>query len=414
VSFGDSLWQYGWQDSAQGAGTNTRSYGDYAADSWNTVIKPVNPSWSFDIYNPHQRVQDKIQAISDQKTRNAALSALYTVLEGADGDFIAVLRAEADLKSKEAAAQAASRTLDHTNVTFQNGTSTQVDLLNARAAVESAQNAVNQARRSLSQARTTLAKTLGVSDPAALPALEPVDFTAFGGLTASLAPITGADERRVVSALFELYTQKNPDYQNTGLDLDSTKESLAAQKTKYQPQLNLNVGIPAPTVTLNNSTLDNPKRLSSSGSMVGVSPLSLTLTLSLSGSGSLDVWKTQNSVKQANNNLAKARLNYAQALSDNADTVQQAVFTLAGNAADAVSMEKSLEIAQLTYNYQQELFNLNQLSVKDLRDAADTLLAAETSLNTARYAFFTQLAALRRLGVFDSVTDAAAWVAGAL
>jgi outer membrane protein TolC len=379
------------------------NYGDYLKNNYYITVQPLNPSWTIDIYNRSKNIQDKIDDITDSETKNNALSAWYTAVNDADKDYIAVLENITDLQSKKAAYDEAKRVRTKTQATYDAGNSSRIDVLNAEVEEEKESNTVEQAARTLAESKTVLKKLLNLND---LPDLTPLNFDDYKELAQKLAAMEGDELGALTDNLFSRYKNKNPDYLNAGLTLANSKLNLETQKAGYIPQAQLDVGIPSPTLTLNSTTTKSGTAANGTQKMLGVSPLSLTLTVRLPSSGyGLDLWKTSNSVKQYSNKVKQAELEFSSTESSDEDTVRTNLSTLVTDAENALSAARSLDLEQLTWEYNQELFNQGNLSVYDYSQIQDDLLDAKIALNTAQCGFLNELALLRQACAFEKLSD---------
>jgi hypothetical protein len=382
-----------WQDQV----TDTYdSYSDYlkAGNNLSATIRPFSASYSYDIFNWAQHLKDEETDNSNQSSLYDNMSDYYSELSSIDSAFTAVLEAQDSVASNQASSDSAQRALAKYEVQYKAGTVAQYDYLNAQLTAEESSNTLETAQRNLYQAQQNLRQALALDT---LPDLTPIDWTQYDTLLTKLSGLDDAGVEKLFNSLNTVYTAKNPAYLKNALSLKNSQLALSADKASYAPTVSLSVGIPSPTITLNNAIIQG----TSDQKALGWSDLTIGLTVKLSGAW--DIWSTQNTIDSEDNALKTAQLSYQKSNDDAADTLHTHIASLLKDAASLLSNEKSLNLAQLAYNIEQTKFDLGQVTASDLADDASKLLSAQSSLAASRYSFIADLGSLRVDCVFDDL-----------
>ncbi|MCL2609602.1 MAG: TolC family protein [Treponema sp.] len=322
-------------------------------------------------------IQKEINRIAGESARQAALAEYFSVLDAADSAFYAVLQAEAVLEAEESSLQAALSGLAIAEIRLQSGMINQGELLQARARGTERENARNQARRNLALARSRLLSLTGLAE---LPALSPVDFSAYDRLIAFLAGIDEAGERALYERFSRMLGLANPSLAQAGLSSERAEQNLNLARRSALPGLSASL---------------------STGLNLYPDPALGGGRLSLSANIPLDFWVTANTVQRSR--LARDQslldLQSAEAALDlELRSALLSVFALAGSV---LYSRLSLDYSERNFAFVEERHRLFQSSPAELGEAVTLLLTARNNLANAGYGFLQALSKLRSLGAVE-------------
>jgi len=324
-------------------------------------------------------IQKAINEIASESARKDALAEYFNVLDSADSAYYAVLEAEATLEAEEASLEVSNASLAIAEIRHATGIINPGDYLKALAETETRENSRNQARRNLTLSISKLKALIGLPS---VPAIEQIDFSGYEELIQRLGTISDEDADSLYVRFWELLASANPSLAKATLANQRAEKNLSMSKAGYSPSLSASF-----STGLNYSPNGGFER---SGGRV-----------SLSASIPVDFWVTANNVEKSRLALDSAALDFISAESSLDTELQTALFNLFSNAGSFLSSRRSLEYAEMHFEYVMERYRLSQASVSELGDASTLLINSRNSNIKASYGFLQALSKLRSLGVID-------------
>ena len=324
-------------------------------------------------------IQKALNEIASESARKDALAEYFAVLDSADSAYYAVLEAEATLEAEEASLEVSNASLAIAEIRHGSGIINPGDYLKALAEKETRENSRNQAKRNLTLTINKLKALIGLP---LVPTLEQIDFSGYEELIQRLGTISDEDADSLYVRFWELLAKANPALAKASLASQRAEKNLKLSKAGYSPSLSASF-----STGLNYSPNSGFER---SGGRV-----------SLSASIPVDFWVTANSVEKSRIALDSAALDYISAESSLDTELQTALYNLFSNAGSFLSSRRSLEYAEMHFEYMMERYRLSQASVSELGDASTLLISSRNSNIKASYGFLQALSKLRSLGVID-------------
>jgi len=326
-------------------------------------------------------IQKAISAIATESVRKDALAEYFNVLDSADNAYYAALEAAAALESEESSLQAAALALSIAEIRRTSGMINQGDYLKALADAESRENSRNQARRNLSLNMAKLKALLGVNDNFEL---EQIDFSAYEGVLSRLSGITDEEADALFETFWDILAESNPSLAKAVLSNERAERNLTLAKRDYSPTLSATVF----STGFNYSTANGFNSTAQGG-------------VSLRGNIPVDFWVLSNRIERSRIALASAQLDYTNTESSLVMELETAVLNAISQAGTVLSSRRSLQYAEMHFEYVMERYRLLQSSVSELSDASTLLINNRNTHIRASYSFLQSLSRLRSLCALD-------------
>jgi outer membrane protein TolC len=356
-----------------------------------TLTGGANFSVSQKLFNGGKSlVQKAINSIAADMARKDALTDYFAVLYAADTAYYELLQAAAALESAESALQTAELSLSIAEIRSTGGMMKSGDYLQALSEKESKENARNQAKRDLTLKGVKIRNLTGLKETQgewmAPPVPQPVDFEAYETLIGKLAVLTEGETDALCTNLLKTAAAKNPALAKAVLTKQQAEKNVTLAARDYAPSLSASFS------TGLNYSVSN-----------GLEPS--TGRLSLSGSIPLDFWVTANNVEKKRIARDQAALDYLGAEENLETDLQTALLDLIAQAGSVLSTRRACEYAEKHFEYVMELFRLSQNSVSTLSDASALVSSNRNQLIRSRYGFLLSLSKIRSLGAFEEESD---------
>jgi outer membrane protein TolC len=317
----------------------------------------------------------KKYGFATEAARESLRSTRISLLDQADSAYFAVLGAQASVDAAASDLDAARLRQSIAQAKIDAGSLSKSAYLQTEADTAGYETSLILARKTLASAKAKLASLTGRP---ATTSIEQVDFTSYAGLLARLSSLDEAAIDKVAAAVSSLTRTNSPDLANYALSSEQAKLGVTIAKTAYLPTVTAGV----------------------SQSFVYGSPVAIlgsTGSISLTASMSLDLWNTRNAVDSAAIAAQQADLGGSQGATDLELSVVQALYEWISSAASIGSASKALDYARSNYENVLEEFKLSSATTSDLSTAQALVSVDETALISARYAFLSDLSALRSL-----------------
>jgi len=324
-------------------------------------------------------VQKAINNIASESARKDAQAEFFNVLDAADSAYYSVLEAAATLEAAEMALNLVNASLSIAEIRQSSGMINQGDYLKALADKESQENSRNQARRSLALNVTKLKALIGASS---IPELEQINFTVYEDLISYLGNISDENADSLYEQLWKMIAASNPSLSKSAYATQRAEKNFILAKRAYSPNLSasFSTGI--------NYTLDRGVERSAG-------------RVSLSASIPIEYWVISNNVEKSRLAMDAASLDYTSALIQLETDLLNAIINIFTQAESVLSSRRSLEYAQIRYDYVEERYRLSQSSVSELGDASSQLISNRNKLIEDNYKFLQSLSRIRSLGAID-------------
>jgi outer membrane protein len=320
-------------------------------------------------------IQKAINEIAVESARNDALAEYYSVLEGADSAYYAVLEAMATLEAEESSLESSVISLAIAEIRQTSGIINQGDYLKALADKEARENSRNQARRNLS---LNTAKLKAITGLEVVPPLEKTEPDAYQALIERLGTISDEKADSLYTQFLKLLSSNNLSLARASLARERSQKNLSMAKSGYLPSLGASFS------TGLNYTPD--RGLEMSGGRV-----------SLSASIPVDFWVLSNNVEKSRIAKEQAALDYLNAEINLETELQSALLNIFSYAGTFLSSRRSLEYTEKHFEYVMERYRLSQCSVSDYVDASTLLITSRNNYIKANYGFLQSLSKLRSL-----------------
>ena len=325
-----------------------------------------------------------MREIATETARVNASRDYFSVLSSIDEAYYAVLRAQAALESSESLLEASNLALSIAQVRFNNGMLNQIDYLTAQAVTESRENTRNQSRRTLSLRLIELRDLIGVQEAISL---EPVSFDKYDEALRRLAVISTVETDALFTELWNITVANNPSLKTAALRSQNAELTYTnSVRQEFMPRVNLSLS-------------GNILNFSSRNGFTGTG--SFNGSISVTGSIPVDYWVISNRLENYKTTRDSALNDFTTALRSSQNKLLSDIYELLNQASSVLSSRRSLEIAENTYAGTMERYLLSQSSVKDLSDAANSLMDSRNSLNNANYYFLQRLSVLRTSCALD-------------
>ena len=350
-----------------------------------TFSAGINLSVTQTIFNGGNSFATKsMREIATETARVNASRDYFSVLNSIDEAYYAVLRAEAALESAQSLLEASNLALSIAQVRFSNGMLNQIDYLRAQADKESRENTRNQSQRTLSLRLIELRDLIGIQGAISL---EPVSFDAYDEALRRLAGISTEETDELFTELWNIMIANNPSLKTAALRSQNAELTYTnSVRQEYMPKVNLSL-----SANLLNFSARNG--FNGSGNING--------SISVTGSIPIDYWVISNRLENYKITRDSALNDFTSTMRASQNKLLSDIYELLNQASSVLSSRRSLEITENTYNGTLERYLLSQSSVKDLSDAANSLMDSRNSLNNANYYFLQRLSALRTSCALD-------------
>ncbi len=343
------------------------------SDGYNTISATANVSLA--LYAPAVYRTLKLNRTQAEAAVESARSSKIDMVAAVKDGFYNVLIAQESLKVLEESSAMAQKTVDDTQVMFDNGIAAEYDLLSAQVQLSNLQPTIIQTRSSIKIAKQVMKMYLSLPEEVAI---------------------------ELVGDLNDLYTQTTREINNLSTDLSNNTSirSLALNQEMLQQQLRLNNSSRLPTLAAygswaysgNNTDMSSFTGISSSGyywqtpSSVG---LSLTVPIFSGFTNTNNSRQIKNQISQLELTAAYTEQNLSVALSSAISNINTARETLAAQMLTSAQAEKAYKISQVRYDAGMgTMFELNsaQLSMTqaklNLSQAMYDLLVAKSEYDS--------------------------------
>jgi outer membrane protein len=349
------------------------SYGTNAPELSDSAAGSAKLSASETFYNGGRTIAlAKKYNLATEAARETLRGTRISLIGEADAAFYAVLSAAASAETATSDLAAASLRLQIAKAKVEAGNLSRSDYLQTEAETAGYQTALTTAKKTLASAKAKLASLTGLPPSTAL---TQVDFASYDDLMKRMSGLDDAAIDKLVSDLVAMAKKNNPTLSGYALSSGEARAAIAAAKAGYLPTLSAGFS--------HGLTNTKAEGVTTSGSV------SLTATLSL------DLWNTKNAVDSAKVAAQQADLDSDEGLRSIELDVTQAVYEWLAAARAVSSSAKALEYAQANYENVLEKFKLSSATASDLSTAEALVSGDKTALISARFAFLSDLSALR-------------------
>jgi outer membrane protein len=293
----------------------------------------------------------------------------------ARSDFLAILRAQAEVKVDEAALQDATERLNQAQLQYNQQEIAKIDLLAYQTTVDQAKSDLLNAQNSLDLARQTL------NDDLAIPIETPVDVVE----VETLPPIPND-----VVRLVRVGQVRRPEVRSLIETLVALRNITKASESGMDPSLALGL-----SVNTNFDPLPGVERTVSSGT--------LTFSVPLYDSG-----YTRSKVRAARQDEAATRIQLEQTQLGISKDVRAAITNLTGAKARYDNAVAQVGYAQETYRLAVVKQTAGEGTYVEVIDAQNSLTQSKNGLLGARYDYLTAYAQLQRAVGADDLPAALA------
>lgn len=375
ASAGAALWNSG--------GSSAGLVNDSLTAGANLSVSESIPVWDGRVYS----IQKMLNGLNTESARQDALAAYFSVLGQADAAYYAVLEARAGLEVAEASLKTASLSLSIAEIRRLNSIISEANYLQALAEKESREASHSQNRRELSLAELKLKNMLGI---AALPELEPVDFSSFDSLIQRLANLDDEGFSEICALLWKDIERRNPALIKEGISSSRAGHNLNLANWAYSPTL---------SASFSTGLVYDIK-----GDSLNVGDGKVSVNLSIP----LDFWVKAANVEKQKIALNQSNLQYYDARENLNIQLQTVLLNIISQSGQVLSSQRAMAYAELNLERVMELYRLNQNSQSNLSEAESTWRNNSNQLIRARFALLSALSTLRGLGVFESGEELAA------
>lgn len=198
-----------------------------------------------------------------------------------------------------------------------------------------------------------------------------------------LLNVPSAAESVFVSALYEGYATRAPEFQSANMRLLAAGRSLDLAHGGRSPRLTLNGNI-STTYSESFRSATTRQVIPFSQQLKDNQGKSLGFTLSIPV---LNGWAVNNNIQRAKVNIERSKLNQKQTNNQAYRTITQAVLDLEAAKARFEAASNSYEASNLSYKNAEQRFNVGALNFTDYSVLKNNFMRAETVMIQAKYEY---------------------------